>query len=183
MQPIPEDILNQFGAVLTQKAVPSSLHDEYRKWLRYYLDFRVKYPPPDIKSEQVRLFIEKMRSKGKAGKDLHHAAHALSLFFSLQSRRTQAALSAEREREAFSVGPVDGQKWSTGENRPLERTTGGDIAQAVIVSLASRPGRKYDEWWCLNKTKSPAWDAIIEKLAEDIKTRHYSRKTLKAYAD
>jgi hypothetical protein len=49
MQPIPEDILNQFDVVLTQKAVPSSLHDEYRKWLKYYLDFRVKYPLPDIK--------------------------------------------------------------------------------------------------------------------------------------
>jgi hypothetical protein len=87
MQPIPDDILMQFNAVLTQKAVRSSLHDDYRKWLRYYLDFRVKYPPPDIKSEQVRLFIEKMRTKGKSGKDLHHAAHALSLFFSLQSRK------------------------------------------------------------------------------------------------
>jgi hypothetical protein len=57
MQPIPEDILKQFDAVLEQKAVPPSLRDDYRKWLRYYLDFRVKYPPPDAKSEQVRLFI------------------------------------------------------------------------------------------------------------------------------
>ena len=87
MQPIPEDILTQYNAVLAQKAVSSSLQDEYRKWLKYYLDFRVKYPPPDSKSEQVRLFIEKMRPKGKFGKALHHAAHALSLFFSLQSRK------------------------------------------------------------------------------------------------
>src|SRR6266498_717557 len=87
MQPIPDDILRQFDAVLSEKAVPVSLRDNYRKWLKYYLDFRVKYPPPDIKSEQVRLFIEKMRSKGKTGKDLYHAAQALSLFFSLQSRK------------------------------------------------------------------------------------------------
>jgi hypothetical protein len=73
MQPIPADILKQFDAVLEEKAVPASLRDAYRKWLKYYLDFRVKYPPPDIKSEQVRLFIEKMRSKGKARKDLDHA--------------------------------------------------------------------------------------------------------------
>ncbi len=49
MQPIPEDILTQFNVVLAQKAVSSSLQDEYRKWLKYYLDFRVKYPPPDRK--------------------------------------------------------------------------------------------------------------------------------------
>jgi hypothetical protein len=41
MLPIPEDILKQFNAVLEQEAVPSSLRDDYRKWLMYYLDFRV----------------------------------------------------------------------------------------------------------------------------------------------
>jgi hypothetical protein len=39
MEPIPDDIQKQFNAVLEQKAVPSSLRDDYRKWLRYYLDF------------------------------------------------------------------------------------------------------------------------------------------------
>jgi hypothetical protein len=33
------------------------------------------------------------------------------------------------------------------------------------------------------KSKSPARDQAIEKLAVEIKTRHYSRKTLKTYAD
>ena len=49
--------------------------------------------------------------------------------------------------------------------------------------IKRRGGRIYDDWWCLKKSKSPEWDNIIEKLAEEIKTRHYSRKTLKAYAD
>ncbi len=184
MQPIPADILMQFNAVLTQKAVPSSLHEDYRKWLKYYLDFRVKYPPPDIKSEQVRLFIEKMRSKGKSGKDLYHAAQALSLFFSLQARKKQAASHAELVREELSASTMTSHmKRSAGEKRSLERTAGGDAVSAVRVSPANRPGRKYDEWWCLSKTKSPDWDGVIDKLAGEIKTRHYSRKTLKAYAD
>jgi len=102
MQPIPDDILNQFNAALDEKAVPSSLRDDYRKWLRYYLDFRVKYPPPDAKSEQVRLFIEKMRSKGKSGNSLHHAAHALSLFFSLKTQKKQAVVHAEKVRVKLS---------------------------------------------------------------------------------
>jgi hypothetical protein len=49
MQPIPDDILKQFDAVLAEKTVPVSVRDDYRKWLRYYLDFRVKYSPPDAK--------------------------------------------------------------------------------------------------------------------------------------
>lgn len=173
MQPIPDDILKQFNAVLEQKAVPLSVRDDYRKWLKYYFDFRVKYPPPDSKSEQVRLFIEKMRSKGKTGKDLHHAAQALSFFFQSQSRKKQAAAHADKVNELLSSSPVVIVRQKTSEAGP-----------AVVGRVSGRSGgRKYDEWWCLNKTKSPEWDAVIDKLAGEIKTRHYSRKTLKAYAD
>jgi hypothetical protein len=42
MQPISDEVLKQFNAVLEQKAVPSSLRDDYGKWLRYYLDFQVQ---------------------------------------------------------------------------------------------------------------------------------------------
>jgi len=42
-------------------------------------------PEPATLKIRVRLFTEKMRSKGKSGKSPHHAAHALSLFFSLQT--------------------------------------------------------------------------------------------------
>jgi integron integrase len=48
---------------------------------------------------------------------------------------------------------------------------------------AVKSGRRYDEWRCLRKTEAPAWDAVIEKLAAEIQVRHYSRKTLKHYAD
>jgi len=58
MEPIPHDTLAQFNAVLANKAVPPTSHDDYRKWLRYFLDYRLKYPPPEQRSEQVRLFIE-----------------------------------------------------------------------------------------------------------------------------
>jgi hypothetical protein len=63
MLPIPEYISVQFNNVLRQRAIPESFHVHYRKWLRYFLDFCEKYPPPEAKSEQVRLFIEKLKSK------------------------------------------------------------------------------------------------------------------------
>ena len=184
MQPIPDDILKQFNAVLDEKGVSSSLRDDYRKWLLYYLDFRVKYPPPDAKSEQVRLFIEKMRSKGKSGKSLHHAAHALSLFFSLQTRKKQAVVHAEKVRAALPL--PDSVSASTGiqsKQASKDEGCGKQTVPFVMKMPAQRGGRKYNEWWCLEKTKSPEWDEVIAKLAEEIKMRHYSRKTLKAYAD
>jgi hypothetical protein len=47
MQLTPDNVLAQYEAALTTRAVPASRHAEYRKWLRYYLDFRSKYPLPD----------------------------------------------------------------------------------------------------------------------------------------
>jgi len=44
-------------------------------------------------------------------------------------------------------------------------------------------GSRYNEWRCLEKSGSPDWDKVIDNLAAEIKTRHYSRKTLKTYAD
>ncbi len=179
MEPIPEEILRRFNAVLELKAIPSSLRDDYRKWLRYYLDFRVKYPPPDARSEQVRLFAEKMRSKGKTGKELSHAAHALSLFFSLQGRKKQEAAHADNVKESLS-SPV----LISSSARIQSSSNEGDAKHASpFVTKFRRGGRRYNEWWCLEKTKSPEWDEVIDKLAAEIKTRHYSRKTLKAYAD
>lgn len=137
MQPIPDDILKQFNAVLNQKAVSSSLRDDYRKWLRYYLDFRIKYPPPDAKSEQVRLFIEKMRSKGKSGESLHHAAHALSLFFSLQTRKKEAVIHAEKMRAALSTPSARKQvETHPPLNHPAKRPTLTPYTRGVALVTA-----------------------------------------------
>ncbi len=154
MQPIPDDILKQFNALLDQKKIPLVVRDDYRKWLKYYLDFRIKYPPPDSKSEQVRLFMEKMRSKGKAGKDLHYAAYALSLFFQSQGRTKLAAAHTERVKEILPSPPVVSA-------RPAASET--DVA--VVRRVSGRGGgRKYDERWCLERTKSPEWDAVIAMI-------------------
>jgi hypothetical protein len=64
--PIPDEILKSYNTLLEKKALPQDLRSEYRKWLRYFIDFRAKYRSPDSRSEQVRMFIEKIRSKGQS---------------------------------------------------------------------------------------------------------------------
>jgi hypothetical protein len=71
---------------MEQKALPLQLQSDYRKWLRYYLDFRIKYPPPDSRSDHVRLFTEKLRSKNQTHQQLEQAADALSFFFEMQRK-------------------------------------------------------------------------------------------------
>ncbi|MBE7444900.1 MAG: hypothetical protein HS132_06520 [Planctomycetia bacterium] len=44
-------------------------------------------------------------------------------------------------------------------------------------------GKRYNEWLYMDKSGSPDWNIMLDNLAAEIKTRHYSRKKLKAYAE
>jgi integron integrase len=149
---IPDDILAQYNAALKKRALAASRHSEYRKWLRYYLDFCTKYQPPDSKSERVRLFIEKLRKKKQTPEQQQQAAQAVSLYFEI-----------EHSKPAF----------------PFPRAAAG-------TSSAPKPAAQRPRYWSeagyTEKSDSPEWDAVIADLAAEIKTRHYSRSTLKTYA-
>ena len=199
MQTIPADILEQYSAVLKKRAVPVFRHADYRKWLRYFLDFRSKYPLPEPRSEQVRLFIRKLQEKKQSPEQQKQAAHALSLFFESENAETKAAaISTSSQYRATTEGlPLQVSEAATtpstpfvkGEYSNLSKIGHGDFKPSVpraslhpFVPLSSS-GSHYNEWRCLKKSASPAWDKIIESLAAEIKVRHYSRKTLKSYAD
>src|SRR3990172_7887167 len=160
MKTIPNDIWEQFFAVLKKRAVPASHHSDYRKWLRYFLDFRSKYPLPETRSEQVRLFIQKLREKKQSLEQQKQAAHALSLYFESQPR----------------VKPVP-------NNKHVPTITSLVQGEGKSEGEGQRSESHYNEWRSRKKSASPAWDKIITCLAAEIKMRHYSRKTLKVYAD
>lgn len=174
MLSIPDEILKPFDAVMEQKPIPPALRPHYRKWLRYYLDFRVKYPPPDSKSDQVRLFIEKLRAKNQSQKQLDQAAHALSIFFEVQSGKR-----GKGDSQILSIPAGKGIAASSSQRAQID----APASLATQKKTPPRPGRRYDEMRFREKTKSPEWDAVVEKLEGEIKARHYSRKTLIAYAN
>ena len=183
MLPIPENVLDRFNKVLQHRAVAEPLHGHYRKWLRYFLDFSGKYPLPESRPEQVRLFTDKLKSKKQTPQQCSQAAYAVSLFFESQKLQDRRRLSSpplvrhvDRQTEAQST-----------ENSFIKNTSALSEASVAVPQLPnphpSTGGRRYNEWRCLEKSKSPAWDQAIEILAAEIKVRHYSRKTLKTYAD
>jgi len=180
---IPENVLYKFNEIQKQRAVVESLHVPYRKWLRYFLDFSRKYSPPEAKSEQVRLFTDKLKSKNQTPQQCTQAAHAISLFFESQklknysqSESSPPARPANRQPRAHNT-----------DSTVIASVCDPSGASAAITHLSDphviTGGKRYNEWRCMEKTKSPAWDQAIEKLAAEIKIRHYSRKTLKTYAD
>ncbi len=190
MQNIPPDILDRFHVTLKQHNVPLFAWHEYRKWLRYFLDFGIKYPLPAQKSVQVKLFSEKLRSKGRTMAQVEQAADAISLFFA--SQRGWPADAGSAEADILSTAGIQSlpEKYHN-QGTMAPRTPSGKDAGMVCeppgpsapAVFSGRLGRRYDDWRCLRRSGSPAWDQIIEGLADEIRTRHYSRKTLQHYAN
>jgi hypothetical protein len=195
MLPVPQDVLAKFDAILRERAVPAPFHADYRKWLRYFLDFRSKYPLPESGSEQVRLFIRKLQGKKQSPEQQRQAAHALSLFFESQSRLKHCPVKPENGKSesaniqpqpaAISVAQLKADKFDS----PDLNNRHSSIAEppAEGEGKSEWQGRMseshYNDWRSLRKSDSPDWDKVIETLAAEIKVRHYSRKTLKCYAD
>jgi hypothetical protein len=186
MLPIPEYISVQFNNVLRQRAIPESFHVHYRKWLRYFLDFCEKYPPPEAKSERVRLFIEKLKFKKQTSQQCSQAAHAISLFFESQQVKNRApsgAVNVQRTPASPAFAPVKARNTNDAAGGIEPTIIPAKTIAEHSSTFGSSGGKRYNEWRCLEKSKSPAWDQAIEKLAAEIKIRHYSRKTLKTYGD
>ena len=94
MQKVPYDIWTQYDAFLTAKVNDVSHHENLKKWFLYFWDFRTKYHPPDSRSEQVRLFIEKLQNKGQSEVQQKQTAHAISLYFQMHDAETKPAITS-----------------------------------------------------------------------------------------
>jgi len=188
MQKVPYDIWTKYSAFLKAKVKDVSHHENLKKWFLYFWDFRTKYHPLDSRSEQVRLFIEKLQHKGQSKVQQKQAAHAVSLYFQMHDAETKAATPS-----TASHYPLDGkgsprEKVSDSASTPIsphfqDAQQPHAITGNGLAFLRQSSGSRYSEWRCLEKSGSPAWDKVISDLSNEIKTRHYSRKTLKAYAD
>jgi integron integrase len=183
MQPVPFDILALFDAVLKQRNVPLFARAEYRKWVRYFLDFRKKHQLPEDKAEQVKLFADKLRSKSQTAFQIEQATVAVSLLFAVQRKRQFPSTSVSARTEA-PTDAAPGVSRSRNE-RPAASTSPACIKESGMACEAprARGGWKFDEWRCLRTSGFHAWDKIVADLAAEIAARHYSRKTLKHYAD
>ena len=162
MRAIPVEVIKRYETLLETQDIARHLHGHYKKWLRYFLDYCEKYHLAGGNSEHTRLFLEKLRQKDQTALQCQQAAHALALFFEMQRLQTE-------EHIVDSAAITASQRQSI----VTERT--------VIAPFRLRPSQ-YSETGYQVKSDSPDWDHVIDKLADEIKVRHYSRKTLRTYA-
>ena len=62
MLPVQVPIVKRFDAILEKRAVAPTQRADYKKWLRYFLDFCAKHPVPEARPNptafpSTRLFV------------------------------------------------------------------------------------------------------------------------------
>ena len=188
MLPIPQNCLARFNQALRLSAVPVPFHVHYRKWLRYFLDFCSKYPPPEDKSAQVRFFHRKAEVQKTNAATMYTGRTRGFPLFRIATAEIFSSSSAVEEKSPPPSRLAIPSLKARNSKGIVAKSIGASAVPTAAVAEPSPPfgspaGKRYNEWRCLQKSTSPAWDQVIEKLSAEIKVRHYSRKTLKAYAD
>lgn len=173
MIPVPYSVMNDYVALLRVREIPPAQVEHYKKWLRYFYDFSANNLDQGDKPEKVKLFLEKLRSKNQSPLQRQQAAHAVTLCFEMQS--------LERLAEKSTEGPSSEPYQITEQESALQVFNEPLAPSAPFTTFKPRQSQ-YSVAGYQEKSSSPEWDELINKLADEIKVRHYSRKTLKTYA-
>ncbi|KAF0215357.1 MAG: integron [Geobacteraceae bacterium] len=206
---IPNVILTEYVAFLNRRKIPSARFTEYKKWLRYFLDFCDKYPVPSDKAQRVRLFCEKLTEKKQSEVQREQAALAVSLYFEMLMLKGAASVGTAAVREDVPVSPADRPRNEGGLPQGSDEATDGglqenDGAPEISQAVSSSPQEPHESYYVSEdaprystyasrrsqysaagyqeRSASPEWDKVLECMAAEIKVRHYSRKTLQTYA-
>jgi len=138
---IPQEIIQQFNALLKKEKIDDGDYDYYKKWLRYYLDFCHKYKHDSRAVDSLPLFINKLRDKKQSKKLQKQAFDSIIVYYKM-----------------FNIYP----DWS-------KKAGNNEIKEKTVSYNQSRP---------VNKNH---WNSVYNQLNNEIKVRHYSPKTFKAY--
>lgn len=160
---LPPHLYRQYRAFCANKGIGDTLFADYVKWLRFFLDFCEKHHVACEEADRTRRFMDKLQQKGQPEEKRRQARQAVEGYFEMigAGAGRQQPIQHETDARKQAHEPV-----SAGAGLPVR----GEAQSYYVVS-------GYQE-----TSDSPEWDEVIRKLADEIKVRHYSRKTLKTYA-
>jgi integron integrase len=151
---------NKFATYIQQVNLPVKSHAAYQKWLRYYLDFCFKYQHPREQKESIPLFIKKLKQKKQKEEQCLQAQSAVNLFHAMIGQSQKEKLTTQVKLNAINQ---------------LHKKYQPANKQVTFNESPDHTASK-------SKNTSGAWKQISINLEKEIKLRHYSPRTLEAYA-
>ena len=147
------------------------------------------------------MFLDKLQAKKQTTDQRQTAAHAISLFLDMQEAHgSEKPVKAQSSDNAAPINvheeaciydcAIMGEKVFQASSTlacptstaPRTEFVDGAGPPRTPCPPEIRRTSQYLEAGYQQKSCSPEWDALIDALAAEIKVRHYSRKTLKTYA-
>ena len=115
MKQIPATIIVSYDALLVRKQIPRTALQNYRKWLRYYLDFCDKYKFSPSETTSPQHFLKKLKEKKQSEIQQNQARHAILLF---QELKTENVPSLAKKAAATPIPIQKSRKDSKSEDNP-----------------------------------------------------------------
>lgn len=159
---IPAALFTKYTLLLNQKTVPISVHNNYKKWLRYYLDFCHKYCHRYADRESLKHFMIKLHEKNQPLSMQEEAGKAVGFYYEMLEKTGDSPDSTAPFHSAGKSGTV-----------PSLPVLEGD--EGVVTKQSNHP--------CPSLSKEGSlWQNVHDGLFAEIKVRHYSQKTLRSYS-
>ncbi len=148
--------------------------------MRFYWDFCHKYHHEAFDGGSLSLFLRKLQEKKQSEQQQNQAKQAVSLFYEMQSGSMQP-LTKNKSISSQSQNDID--RKNVHSNNWLHHD--GNTSEAHDP-VAQHPRSRQP---CVNPitVNNPpekvgiSWVFVFDQLVSEIKIRHYSPKTLKAY--
>jgi integron integrase len=198
MLPIPPVLQAQFEEYLRNKSVPTRIHGEYKKWLRYYLDFCDKNGFPPARDEGFPRFIRKLQEKKQTDEQRRQAVKAITLYYEIVKREvppvkrylSQSASHSkyqdfkEGNRLSFREVPSRPDPFQINIQRPFQvlgpvprKPSLSPNLKTIVPQTTKIPLKPFQPI----REIGVSWKEEYTRLADEIQVRHYSIKTLQTY--
>lgn len=168
MRQVSAPLVKQFNTLLVKNKIPRRNQGHYLKWLRYYLDFCHKYGLKVSDTQSLPDYIGKLKEKKQTTAQQQQAAKAIGIYYSLIQSQSDPPLKKPALQSHTSM-VVQENRGSF--HAPL---------QAKLQPSYDKPDSASKK--AIQKDAKECWDNAFTDLANEIKVRHYSPKTLKSYS-
>jgi site-specific recombinase XerD len=189
MLPIPSQPLEQLETYFKNQKIPNNLQWAYKKWLRYYLDFCIKYKYPPDHKDSLPEFIKKLHEKRQTKEQQEQAVMAVKLYY----RILDATVLPNKEPASQTTNPPEYVTFKDESTFSIHEAAAGVIeyrkaippfpsahAPSLAVRGSSRNISPSGKAYVVQET-GVSWKEEYSRLEDEIRVRHYSSKTLKTY--
>ena len=181
MYRLPDDLNRSFAQILIDKNLPKPEQYFCTKWLRYYWDFCHKYHHNPFVSTSLPLFLGKLQEKKQSVQQQNQARFAIGLLYDINTSTSSQQNISPIKTHSYQIQDTTGRDYNDSvveANIKVAQKTATPISTQYSSTPQSKPVTVQQS---SPETSGQSWESVYKQLENEIKLRHYSPKTLKAY--